>query len=485
ITRLMAWELNIAWRSELVYSALAKELPAEQFNELVPDHPALKKTVPADTANDTTASLLALLELDHNLRGLIGYQGSHTGSNAWEIASDKSTTGAPMLAGDPHLGLNIPAKWYEVHLNVNGQNLSGATIPGTPAVILGRNDHLAWSTTNLMLDDTDFFHEAVNPDSSQLYLLDTLAGEPLYENFELQKEVISIKNEADTVITRRVSRHGPIISDIHPDPSLINDRVIAMKWTGFEPSNEIGALLTMNWAQSFDEFRRGAKRFKVPGQNIIYADRSGTIARLSVANIPVRNGNPILVRDGWDPSQDWQGYVPFDEQPSVINPEYGWVANANNKPVDKDYPYYLSAYWEPDARYERIDQYLSADEELSPENFQQMQNDTYSVYAHKLTQQILPVLKQRPDHFETAIAYLKNWDYSYQNSETAASIMEVFLLKLSENTFKDEMSEGLYRKFIRFSTIPERAIIRFLKNGSSFFSKEHTQDKAARTEIIF
>src|SRR5699024_8702938 len=375
-------------------------------------------------------------------------------------------------------------KWYEVHLNVNGHNLSGATIPGAPMVVLGRNDHLAWSMTNMMLDDTDFFLEAVNADNPNQFVLDTLAGEPLYEDFELQREVIHIKNEGDTVLTRRLNRHGPVISNIHPDQDLIDDRVITMKWTGHEPSNEIEALFAMNWAQSFKEFRQGARQFKVPGQNVIYADRSDTIAQLSLANIPIRSGNPILLRKGWDPSMDWQSFVPYDEQPSTINPERGWVANANNPPAGKDYPYYLSAYWEPDARYERIRQYMHEQKKLSPEDFQQMQNDTQSLFARDLTEQILPVLKQQPGRFETVISYLENWDYSYEPSETAASIMDVLLLKLSKNTFEDEMPASTYSNFVRFSALPERTIVRCLKDDSSFFDDTNTPERETKTEMI-
>ena len=484
LARLMAWELNMAWRSELVYAALSEQLPAQKFNQLQPDNPYLPALTPSDTSSALSSTILPLLKADNKLRDLTGSQGSHIGSNAWAVNSSKSSSGAPLLAGDPHLGLSIPGKWYEVHLNVDGQNLSGATIPGAPMVVLGQNDQLAWSVTNIMLDDTDFFQEAVNPKNNKQFVVDTLAGDPVYEKFTLQKEVISIKNDDDTVFTRRLSRHGPVISDIYPEQEFINDRVISMKWTGHEVTNEIGALLKMNWAQSFEEFREGAKNFKVPGQNFIYADKAGNIAQLSLAKVPIRSGHPLLLRNGWDPSQDWQGYVPYEELPSTVNPARGWVANANNPPVDEDYPYYLSAYWEPDARYDRIRQYLQEYDRLSPEVFQQMQNDSNSLYARDLTNQILPILKRQPDRFKTVISYLQNWDYSYKPSETAASIMDVFMLKLAKNTLRDEMSKAVYQKFIRFSAMPERSIMRFLKNGSSFFDDMSTSKKETRPEII-
>src|SRR5699024_7977473 len=142
------------------------------------------------------------------------------------------------------------------------------------------------------------------------------------------------------------------------------------------------------------------------------------------------------------------------------------------------------AYWEPDARYERIRQYLHEQKKLSPEDFQQMQNDTQSLFTRDLTEQILPVLKQQPGRFETVISYLENWDYSYEPSETAASIMDVFLLKLSKNAFEDEMSASSYSRFVRFSALPARTILRFLKDDISFFNDTTTPERETKTEMI-
>jgi penicillin amidase len=487
LARLMAWELNLAWKSELVYAHLSDKLSPEKFSQLQPDNrflPSPTTNQPTQPSDSLTTALLSLLDVDQKIRSITGSKGSHVGSNAWAVSTEKSSSEAPLLAGDPHLGLSMPGKWYEVHLNVDDQNISGATIAGAPMLVLGQNDQLAWSVTNVMLDDTDFFQEAINPENNQQFVLDTLAGEPLHEDFTIQREVINIKNEDDTVFTRRLTNHGPVISDIYPDQQFIEDRVITMKWTGHEVSNEVGALFGMNWAQSLEEFQQAARQFKVPGQNLIYADKVGNIAQLSVAKVPIRSGNPIDLRNGWDPNEDWQGYVPYEDLPSTINPDRGWLANANNPPVDDSYPYYLSAYWEPSARYERIRQYIAKYEQLSPEIFQQMQQDDYSLFARDVTRQILPVLKQDTTSFKTVISYLENWDYSYDPSETAASIMDKFLLQLAQNTFQDEMGATTYEKFVRFSALPERTIMRFLKDGSSFFDNVDTAPQETRTQII-
>lgn len=486
LARLMAWELNLAWKSELTYAYLSENLPQQKFSELLPNNNFISAVKSSDGSSSWAGSLMPVLQKNEELNKLLGKQGSHVGSNAWAMSGKKSTTEMPVLAGDPHLGLDMPGKWYEAHLNVNGKNLSGATLAGAPIVVLGQNDHLAWSLTNIMLDDTDFFQEAVNPDNPQQYVLDSLAGDPLYEDFQIQKEVIKIKNADDTVFTRRLTNHGPVISDVYPAQDYVEDRVITMQWTGHEPSNEVEALFTMNWAQSFEEFKKGARNFKVPGQNFIYADKAGNIAQMSLANIPIRNANPVMLRQGWDPAQNWQGYIPYEELPKIINPDRGWVANANTHPADGDYPHYISIYWEPDARYNRIKQYLSQDKKLSPQVFQQMQNDPYSLFSRDLTKIILPILKESKEQsFETVISYLENWDYSYEQSETAASIMDVFLLRLSENTFEDEMGPSVYENYVKFSALPIRTLKRFLQNGSSFFDDVKTTDRTeTRDELI-
>lgn len=488
LSRLMAWELNIPWKAELSYSILNQKLNNNLFRQLFPNEKLYAGRQSFPKSPDKYAdALMPLLKKQQELSRLLQMQGSLTGSNAWAVDGSKTDTGYPMLAGDPHLGLNMPGKWYEVHLNLNGKNLSGATIAGTPAVILGQNDHLAWSLTNIMLDDTDFFEEAVNPENSKQYVLDTLAGEPLYDEFTIQREVIKIKDSDDTTFTRRVSKHGPVISDVLPDQQLVDDRVITMQWTGMEVTNEMEAVEAMGWAGSMEDFQQALTGFKVPGQNVIYADKSGNIAHFTAANIPIRASNPLLVRQGWQPEQDWQGYIPFENLPRTVNPEQGWIGNANNPTVSASYPNYVTDYWHADFRYQRIHQYLSSSEPITKQIFQVMQNDTYSVFAEEMTGYILPVLEDNISehpHFETAISYLRNWDFTYGPSETAASIMDAFVLELSRNVLQDEMGKETYLSFINYSGQPVRILARFMQDGSPFFDDVTTEERETMEDQI-
>ena len=485
IARLMAWELNIAWKTELTYSMIREKMGTDRFRELFPEAPEpVNLSAPVDTSSITSVAL-PLLKKYQSYQNLTGSNGRTAGSNAWAVDGSKTNSGQPLLAGDPHLGLTIPGKWYELHLNLNGQNLSGATLPGAPFVVLGQNDALAWSLTNVMLDDTDFFEESIHPRDSSRYLLDSLAGEPIYENFDVQREVIKVKDADDITFTRKLTKHGPVISDVYPNQKEVNGKTITMQWTGQEITSELEAVEEMGWSTSLDAFRSAAKKFRVPAQNLIYADTAGNIGRLTLANVPQRSGNPVTVRQGWKPELDWQGYLPFSDLPQVLNPASGWVANANNPIGSENFSEYLSIYWQPESRYQRIRQYLLENDTFTPQAFQVMQFDTYSGYAHSMTNLILPVLKNSPDTtFSTAVNYLENWGYDYDPSQTAASIMDLFLMRLSENTLRDEMGDDIYKNYITYSGNPARTLLNTVRNGSSFFDDIETPGRETREQII-
>lgn len=485
LARLMAWELNIAWKTELTYSVIQQKVGQRLFKNLFPDAPIdITSAVPGDTAAIASA-VLPLLNTYQSYQDIMGSHGRTAGSNAWAVGGNKTSSGQPLLAGDPHLGLTIPGKWYEVHLNLNGRSLSGATIPGAPFVVLGQNDVLAWSFTNVMLDDTDFFEESLHPQDSTRYLLDSLAGQPIYEDMEIQREVIKVRGSDDVTLTRKLTKHGPIITDVYPEQEVVDAKTISMQWTGQEITNELAAIEAMGWATSVDEFREAAYKFKVPAQNVIYADTAGNIGQITLGNVPIRSGNPITLRAGWNPGLDWQGYVPPSDLPRIINPDRGWVANANNPVVGDEYPHYLTVYWQPESRYQRIRQYLTGNDQLSSQAFQVMQYDSYSDYVRSVSALILPILENSPDTtFATAVNYFENWGFNYETSQTAASIMEVFLMRLSDNMFRDEMGAEIYRNYITYSGKPARTLLDALTNGSPFFNDIQTTPVETREDMI-
>jgi penicillin amidase len=487
VSRLMGWELNMGWWSEITYGYLKENLPPSQFDDLQLRFPDTAPTSLDDAESmGYSSTLMPMLQQEIKKRELLEMEGTHVGSNAWVVDGSKTETGYPLLAGDPHLGLDMPGKWYEVHLNLNGKNVSGATLAGVPAVIIGQNDHMAWSFTSIMSDDTDFFLEQADPLDRGRYVADSLSDSTAsYEPFNTIREIIKVKDADDQSFEIRYTKHGPVISDIYPVPELTGDKVISMQWTGYELTNEMRTLYNINWADNFQDFKDALPTFGVPGLNFMYGDVEGNIAMYSVAKLPIRTGDPITLRRGWDPSQDWQGFIPHTEMPRLINPDDGWIANANNKITTSSYPYYIATFWEPPSRIERIEQILTSNPTLGIEEFQNLQNDSYSAFAAQMTPKILNIIRnQNVYNFDLPISYLENWNYEYDLKSTAASIFDVFLLKFSENTLKDDFGPVAYSNFIHHENIPVRTLTSLIDSESTLFDNVTTDSVETKEDMV-
>lgn len=488
IVRLMGWELNLSWWSEVTYNYLKNKLTPEQFNEILltwdDDFPTSLDD--NESIGLSTAALLPMLEMEYKKRELLQIEGSHVGSNAWVVDGSRTSTGYPILAGDPHLGLDMPGKWYEVHLNRNGQNVSGVTIAGLPGIVLGQNDHMAWSFTNIMADDTDFFLEIVDPEDRGRYVIDSAnVGLVAFQPFEKVRELIKVKDSDAVFHEYRVTKNGPVITDMYPNLDLIDNQVISMKWMGHEVSNELRTMYEINWATNFQEFKDALEHFDVPGQNFMYGDLEGNIAMYSTARLPVRTGNKVTLRRGWVPEDDWQGYIPREEMPHVVNPAKGWIANANNKLTTENYPHYIASFWEPSSRIERIVSTLSTDSSVTIDDMISLQNDSYSSFAATLTPIILDIINNQQEYdFSLPVSYLENWDFKYSNSSTAASIFDVFFTKLTENTLKDEFGDAAYQNFVVHELIPVRTMAELLQDSSSLFDNINTESVESRNQMV-
>ncbi|MFV1884302.1 MAG: penicillin acylase family protein [Balneola sp.] len=488
IIRLMAWDLNMSWWSEVMYNYLKSSLTPDQFEELTlgwaDDLPTSLDDL--ESIGLTSTALMPMLQQEVERRKLFEIEGTHVGSNAWVVDASKTNTGYPMLAGDPHLGLDMPGKWYEVHLSLNNKNVSGVTIAGIPGVVLGQNDEMAWSFTNIMADDTDFFLEKVDTEDRGRYVTDsTNAGQVAFQSFEKVREIIKVKDGDEQVLEIRFTKHGPVISDIYPNEALVGEHVISMKWTGYELSNEFQTMYEINWAENFQDFKDALDHFGVPGQNFMYGDREGNIAMFSTAQLPIRSGNKVTMRRGWVPEDDWQGFIPREEMPHIINPEKGWIANANNKLTTDAYPHYIATFWEPESRIKRIIELLNSKQAFNHEDFALFQNDSYSSFAASVTPIILEVIQnQNVYDFSLPVSYLENWDFNYDENSTAASIFDAFFLNFTKNTLKDEFGDAAYENFVIHELVPVRTMAELVQDSSSFFDDITTEEIENREDII-
>ena len=488
ISRLMSWDQNQHWWAELSYAYLHEILDPVLFRQIIPVYSDNDPTMISSLQTDGAAtSALPFLEKELAMRTRLSKQGYPFGSNAWAVNGSKTASGVPMLAGDPHMGLSIPGFWFEMTLNTDDHHISGATIPGSPFVILGQNQRIAWSMTNIMADDTDFFVEQVAEEDPLKYVSDSLSIPVLMNDFKERIELIKVKNSDDQLHTIRSTDNGPIISDVHPaGSSLIQDRVITMRWKGHDVSHELQALYMMNRANNIDEFRESVSYFESPGMNFIYADHQDNIAIFTGASLPIREHNPLIFRHGWDRSYQWLGDIPFNELPHVINPAKGYVSHANNKLHSDAYPHYISTFWEPASRIIRINQLLEESDSLTVENMQQMQFDTYSYQAREITEIIIPILRgsSMDNRLSIPISYLENWDYEFSPTSTAAAIYDLFFMNLSDNILRNQIGDHAYETLVRLEHLPVMIVTSLLKDESSIFNIAGSEAAASRSNIV-
>ena len=316
------------------------------------------------------------------------------GSNNWVVAGDRSASGKPLLANDPHLGLSAPAIWYFAHLEAPGLNAIGATLPGLPFVVLGRTAKVAWGFTNTGADVQDLYLEQINPANSKQYRIPS-DGQPEWADFKTRSEVIKIKGQPDELYTVRESRHGPVLSDAqkaHADVLDTAKFVLALRWSALDTDNQtVLSGLRSNQAQSVDELVAAFSTYHSPMQSLVMADVSGRTAFKAVGKLPLRKpDNDILgiaPSPGWDAKYDWSGWVPYAQTPQANDAAIaakGFLATANQRITPPGYPIFMGQDWTVPYRFDRIEQLLAAKPKHDMASMQKVQADQLSMAAVKL-----------------------------------------------------------------------------------------------------
>lgn len=329
-------------------------------------------------------------------------------SNNWVIAPKKSKSGSAFMANDPHLAYWHPSMVFEIHLNCPGVNVVGATSAGYIDVMIGHNERIAWGITTCQYDVMDIYLEKLKPGNPDRYL--TLKG--TYLAFKKRKEVIKIKTpkgmKTKTVVVRSTS-HGPVIWD------NIAGNAVTFKWTGHKPSNEQLAFHLVSRAKNVKEFRDALKHYKVGCMNFVYADVDGNIFWMTPADVPIRKLNGLMPMDGASGKHEWEGFVPFDELPSLLNPVEGFIATANNRPVPKEYKHYLAERFDAGYRQKRISELIKSKKKLSFDDVRAIQNDNFQYFGKMMTPDLIKAAdakkKQLTDLSRKALEYLKGWNY--------------------------------------------------------------------------
>ena len=313
-----------------------------------------------------------------------------TASDNWAVDGAHSVTGKPLLANDPHLGFAIPSVWYLAHLSFGEEDIVGGTLAGIPAIVAGRNRHVAWGETNTGPDTQDLYLEHINPDNPREYQVP--GG---WAEFETRPEIIKVRFGADRRLLVRSTRHGPVM----PQNTALGRAApagyaTALAWTALAPDDtSLDALLGIDRAKNSTEAKAAAKAFVTPMQNIVYADDSGHIGLMLPGRVPIRSDKNdsfgLVPAQGWDGRYDWQGFIPPDELVAIDDPPSGRVATANNDTQPEGYRYTLTREWEAPYRYKRIEELLAATTKHSPASFRAIQTDIVDTYALDLKRRLI------------------------------------------------------------------------------------------------
>lgn len=419
---MMALDLGGNWGNELARLSALQVLDTPALWQLFPPYPGEAPAATADLAalyrqlgvfrSGTAVSSAPLLapQADRLAQGIrewvdtLGHVDSK-GSNNWVVSGERSASGKPLLANDPHLGLSAPAIWYFAHLKapdvpgLRGMNAIGATLPGTPFVVLGRTPDVAWGFTNTGPDVQDLYLEQIDPANPGRYRLPAPAGQEAWVGFTERTETVKVKGEPDVVHTVRISRHGPVISDVPGRAKELVDTsryAVALRWTALDTDNRnVQATLASNRARSVEDLITAFRDFHSPMQNAVMADRSGRIAYKAVGRVPLRaSGNDIrgiAPAPGWDARYDWTGWLPYEATPQDDGRK-GWIATANQRIHAANYPHFLTQDWAAPYRQQRIETLLAKTAKHDLASFRTMHADQHS----EATLLLMPHLLKAP-----------------------------------------------------------------------------------------
>jgi penicillin amidase len=345
------------------------------------------------------------------------------------------------MANDPHLGLQAPGWWYLARLEFDGRVLAGATAPGVPYMVIGRNETLAWSFTTTHGDTQDLFIETIDPADPARYL--THEGP---QAFETRQETITVDGAEPVRFTARQSYHGPVVSDalLRSADFLPDNQVLALAWTALREDDRSGeALYRLNLATDVEQALVALRDLHSPQQSMILADTRGRIVLTVPGRVPIRaRGDGLMPVPGANGEYDWTGFVPYDELPRLADPASGQLVTANNKAVPDDYPYLIAAEWHFPSRAERIAEVLSAKAVHSPEEMAALQSDSLSVGARSLVPQLLALTGEHPPA-AAALGLLQGWDFTMDRDRPEPLIYSAWIMALEQRLLADQVGDLL------------------------------------------
>ncbi len=475
--------------NEFAMSNILKKFGANATNDLFPDYPMREDPIiPVGTKWNfkplpiPKPSAGFLGSMNANAKRAIKAEG--IGSNNWAVAGSKTANGYPILANDPHLDLTYPSIWFQVQLSAPGVNTYGVSLPGAPAVILGFNNNISWGITNVDADVLDWYQVKFKNNSRQEYWYNNR-----WNKTTRRVEVINIRGEKPLIDTVIYTHHGPVV---YEDKSKTNDqspRFVpigdALRWIAHDESNEFRTFYILNRGKTYDDYRKALTYFSAPASNFVFASKDNDIAITPNGRYPLKfkdQGKFIL--DGSDPANDWHGWIPADQNPTVKNPPRGFVSSANQSSTDQTYPYYINWQFAPYQRGKRINDRLTAMQKATVDSMRLLQTDVYSIRA----QDVMPTMLKYLDATKldqnqlAALKILKNWDKQFAVNSIGATIFSNWWLKVYNMIWADDFAaknlQGNYPSMDRTEKLIEQ------EPNSKWFNDTRTPVQETCTEII-
>ncbi len=456
--KMLAFDLSGNWGDELENLMLVKKLGVAGYNALKPEYakpyptivrledykgkitlPNLEGT-PKQSMQLSVTLENAMQHVQKIAKGLyeelgIGFQ-KGLGSNNWVISGSRTASGKPLLANDPHLSFQAPSLWYLADLKGNELSVIGASLPGVPGVVLGRNEHIAWGATNTA------------PDTQDLFLLEIENGAYKTPNGNVQlqtrEEIIKVAGKEEK-FNIRSSEYGPIISDLGlVKTELPNNQAFALRFVALEPNDTtLDAFLGFNYAKNWDEFKTALRRYVTPQQNFVYADTAGNIGYYAPGKIPTRNWDSNFPAEA-SKGHNWTGYYNFADLPNVLNPREGFIVTANNRTLPftatiPEFSTYNEGY-----RAQRIRELILENNQHTIATMRAAQADTYSVVARELVPSLL-ALKPQSEATQRLQNAIRNWDFKANLESTGATAFAYYYRELTK-VLTDELEQPYWNE---------------------------------------
>jgi penicillin G amidase len=400
------------------------------------------------------------------------------GSNNWALSGTRTQSGAPILCNDPHLGLTLPSIWFEMQISTPDHNVYGATFPGAPTVIIGFNDNVAFGFTNAMRDVKDYYQVKFKDDTKKEYWYN---GE--WQPTSQRIELVKVRDAADFYDTVAYTTFGPVMYDQSFVSDSTNNTAIAVRWIAHEPSNEISMWLKLNKAKSYSDCEEAIKNFVCPGQNMLFASKSGDIALWQQGKFPARwRGQGLYIMPGEDSSFQWQGYIPQNENPHVINPPEGFIQSANQQPTDSTYPYFIPGNYIV-SRGITLNQRLQNLYGATPQDMMTLQND----YFNSMAEDFVPLLLKYTDETKLTgqgkkyLNEVKNWNFFATPDSRATTIYQVWVDSLKKRVWEDQFSNIIQPSLSAGVRPDEQTLAEALLKDSAFKYVDNVNTPAIET----